>query len=281
MSLSRFLPADFDPAGKVVLLAGRGNYPRLVWQRLLECRLDAHVIALEASANVWTDAIPADRKTFINVGQIGKLLHLLKQLKARYVYLAGQITPGKLFQQLKPDFKAIWLLARLKEKNASTIFGAVVREIEALGITVLDARSFLDEHLAHSGEISAVSSIKIADYELQQGIAAARALAAADIGQGLVICRGTIIAAEAFEGTDAMLERAGSLCHKPMGFIKLAKNNQDFRFDVPSFGLKTLKHMKASGITWAALEANNVLIINKDIVLSEAKSLGIKIIGFQ
>ncbi|MDR1254735.1 MAG: UDP-2,3-diacylglucosamine diphosphatase LpxI [Puniceicoccales bacterium] len=280
MHLSKFLPEDFDPTDKVVLLAGKGDYPKLVWHRFLSYHLNAYIIAFEGDAENWINEVPEPQKTSLNVGQIGKLLKTLKQVGARYVFLAGQINPSKLFHGLKLDLMAVWLLARLKEKNASTIFGSIVYEIEKLGITVLDARSFLDDQLIDKGIVLGDRAVEISEHDLQQGILVAKTLSSLDVGQGVVICQGTIVAVEAFEGTNAMLERAGTLCQKPMGFIKLAKNKQDFRFDVPVFGLRTLEKMKQAGIAWVALEGEKTLILNQTQVLEQAKSWGIKLIGF-
>ncbi|MDR0646868.1 MAG: UDP-2,3-diacylglucosamine diphosphatase LpxI [Puniceicoccales bacterium] len=280
MRLSKFLPEDFDPTDKVVLLVGKGDYPKLVWHRFLNHHLNAYIVAFEGDAESWVNEIPEPQKISLNVGQIGKLLKTLKQVGARYVFLAGQINPSKLFHGLKLDLMAVWLLARLKEKNASTIFGSIVCEIEKLGITVLDARSFLDDQLMDKGIVLGDGAVEISEHDLRQGIFVAKTLSSIDVGQGLVICQGTVVAVEAFEGTDAMLERAGTLCQKPMGFIKLAKNKQDFRFDVPVFGLRTLEKMKQAGIVWAALEGEKTLILNQMQVLEQAKSLGIKLIGF-
>ncbi|MDR0756070.1 MAG: UDP-2,3-diacylglucosamine diphosphatase LpxI [Puniceicoccales bacterium] len=280
MRLSKFLPEDFDLTNKVVLLVGKGDYPKLVWHRFLDYHLNACMIAFEGDAESWVNEIPESQRTSLNVGQIGKLLKTLKQVGARYVFLAGQINPSKLFHGLKLDLMAVWLLARLKEKNASTIFGSIVYEIEKLGITVLDARSFLDDQLIDKGVVLGDKAVETSEHDLRQGIFVAKTLSSLDVGQGLVICQGTIVAVEAFEGTNAMLERAGTLCKKPMGFVKLAKNRQDFRFDVPVFGLKTLEKMRQAGIVWAALEGGKTLILNQAQVLERAKSLGIKLIGF-
>ncbi len=278
--VSKFLPNAFQANEKVALLGGRGIYPALLWNRLSSNGINAHLIAFENETSTELfSSVPENRRTFLNVGQIGKLLKTLEMIEARYVLMAGQITPGKLFKDLKPDLKAIWMLACLKERNAATIFGSIVTEIESLGISVLDARSFLDDQLAER-KLMTKGRMVVSESELNHGTNIAKEVAGLDIGQGIVVSKGTVIAVEAFEGTDAMLERAGKLCSKKMGFIKTSKQNQDFRFDVPVFGTRTLEKMRDANIQWAALESEKTLMLEKDIIISRANQYGISIIGF-
>ncbi|MFQ6723140.1 MAG: LpxI family protein [Opitutales bacterium] len=274
-----FLPKDFDTQQSIVLLAGKGMYPQLVWERLSKTCPNASLFCFEEEVKSWAEQTAQGQHSFFSIGQVGTWLKALKKCSARYVLLAGQITPKKLFQGLNPDLKAILLLASLKEKNASTIFGALIKEIEKLDIRVLDARCFLEDQLASPGNLTKTSA-KLDPEQLQKSIDICKQIAALDVGQGIVVSNGTVIAVEAFEGTDAMIERAGTLCKRPMGLIKLAKQTQDFRFDVPVFGPRTLKKMMESGLTWAALESHRTLILEKERVLEEADRQNIAIFGF-
>lgn len=274
-----FLPKDFDTQQPTVLLAGKGMYPQLVWERLSKVCPNASLFCFEEEVKSWAEQAAQGQYSFFSIGQVGTWLKALKKHSARYVLLAGQITPKKLFQGLNPDLKAILLLASLKEKNASTIFGTLIKEIEKLDITVLDARCFLEDQLASPGNLTKTSA-KIDSEQLQKSIEICKKIAALDVGQGIVVSNGTVIAVEAFEGTDAMIERAGNLCKRPMGLIKLAKQTQDFRFDVPIFGSRTLKKMAESGLTWAALESYRTLILEKERILEEADRQNIAIFGF-
>jgi DUF1009 family protein len=192
--------------------------------------------------------------------------------------MAGQVTPGKLFRGLQPDLKAIRMLAGLDRKNAETIFGAIGNEIENVGVHLLDARVFMDQDLAEEG-VMVKGKEKIESQHLIHGIEIARENARLDVGQGVVVSRGTVLAVEAFEGTNAMLERAGKFGAKNCLFVKLGKPNQDTRFDVPVFGLQTLIAMKELGIKNTALESGAVLILDKTTLLSSAKKWGIGIVG--
>jgi DUF1009 family protein len=193
--------------------------------------------------------------------------------------MAGQVTPGKLFKGLHPDLKAIRMLAGLDRKNAETIFGAIGDEIEKIDVHLLDARVFMDEDLASEG-VMVKGKEKIDPEHLAHGIEIARENARLDVGQGVVVSRGTVLAVEAFEGTNAMLERAGKFGAKNCLFVKLGKPKQDTRFDVPVFGMQTLEKMKYAGIGNVAFEDGSVLLLDKEKLLLTATQMGIGIQGF-
>jgi len=145
---------------------------------------------------------------------------------------------------------------------------------------LLDARVFMDADLAEAG-IMVAGKTKIETKHLAHGVEIARESARLDVGQGVIVSQGTVLAVEAFEGTNAMIERSGSFGAKQTLFVKTGKPSQDTRFDVPVFGLKTLETMTEAKLSAAALEAGSVLILDKPAVLAEAKRLGIGLIGFE
>jgi DUF1009 family protein len=224
-------------------------------------------------------SFPADERIVLNVGQVGKMLAALKDFGAGSALMAGQVKPKRLFHGLAPDLKAAQILFSLKRRNAETIFGAIAAEIEKLGVTLLDARAFIDDHLASPGVMTG-GKLPIDDEYLQHGIHIAREVARLDIGQGCVVRKGTVLAVEAFEGTDEMLRRAGTFKTDEALFVKVVKASQDFRFDVPVFGLRTLETMHEAGLAAAALEAGKVIILDKSAVLKQAKAWAITLHGF-
>ncbi len=278
--MSRFLPENFDASKPIALIAGQGQYPILLAQRARAAGIDLRLIELggETPTELVNDFKPEQRAA-VKVGQVGKLLKVLKKLDAGYAVMVGQVTPGKLFRGLHPDLKAIRMLAGLDRKNAESIFGAIGDEIEQAGIHLLDARVFMDEDLADEG-VMVKGKDKIEPQHLEHGIQIAHENARLDVGQGAVVSRGTVLAIEAFEGTNAMIERAGSFGAKNCLFVKLGKPEQDTRFDVPVFGLHTLQAMTKAGIGNAALQKGSVLLLDKPKLLSEAKKLRIGIRGF-
>jgi DUF1009 family protein len=276
---SAYLPPDYDAQRPVVLIAGRGRYPLITAEALRRAGVPLRLIAMddETDPALVAGFAPAERLT-LNVGQVGKMLSALQDFKAGYALMAGQVKPKKLFHGLTPDLKAAAILFSLKRRNAETIFGAIAAEIEKLGVTLLDARAFIDDQMATPGAMA--GRLDIENEYLQHGIQIAREIARLDIGQGCVVRKGTVLAVEAFEGTDEMLRRAGTFKTDETLFVKTVKARQDFRFDVPVFGLGTLETMHQAGLTAAALEAGKVIVLDKPAVLQQAKSWGISLHGF-
>jgi DUF1009 family protein len=278
--LSRFLPPDFNPTKKIALLAGKGRYPGMLVQAIRRHQIPLCIIGFEdeTSPELMAD-FPDAEKRQVKVGQLGKMLKSLSQLGADYAIMAGQITPRKLFKGLHPDFRAVAILATLKEKNAETIFGAIAREIEKIGISMLDARSFLDDFLATEGMMT--QSRKPIDPEyLEHGIRIAKEIARLDIGQGIVVRKGTVLVVEGFDGTNAMLRRAGTFEASDKIFVKTVKPNQDYRFDVPILGPRTMEVLREAKIDSVAVEAGNILILDKPAVIADANRHGIRIYGY-
>jgi DUF1009 family protein len=285
--LSRFLPPDFTPARPVVVLAGKGRYPELTIERLRAANIPVRLVAcVDETSPALADTFPPADVVWIKVGQLGHLLDALKHFAAAYSIMAGQITPRRLFKGLTPDLKAVLILASLKEKNAESIFGALAGEIAKVGAQPLDARVFLDDQLATTGCMTGATGFlglganNIPADTLHYGVRIAKEIARLNIGQGVVVSGGTTIAVEAFDGTDKMLRRCADIGAKDPVFVKTVKPGQDYRFDVPCFGLTTLESMAQGGIAHAALEAGKVIILEKEKVLHRAKALGITLHGY-
>lgn len=278
--LSAFLPSPFDPQRPVALIAGQGRYPVLTARAIRAAGIPLRLIAFEEETppELYASFAEGDRRRIL-VGQLGKMLKALQEFGAGYALMAGQITPRRLFRGLHPDLKATRILFSLKRRNAETIFGAIAAEIAQLGITLLDARSFIDAHLATPGSMTG-GRFSIEPSYLEHGIQIARECARLDIGQGCVVRKGTVLAVEAFEGTDEMLRRAGEFKTDQAFFVKTVKAQQDYRFDVPCFGLRTLEVMREAGIRAAVLEAERVILLDKPAVLEQARSWGIHLLGF-
>jgi len=167
----------------------------------------------------------------------------------------------------------------LKRKNADTIFGAIAEELTQNGQTALDARAFLDQDMASEGLMTRRSE-KIEDTYLQHGIEIASEMARLDVGQSVVVRKGTVIAVEAFEGTDPMIKRAGTFKTDQLILVKTVKPQQDYRFDVPVFGSRTIDTMKEAGINTALVKANSVIILDQKKIISQAEAAKIQLIGF-
>lgn len=278
--ISKFLPTDFDKSEKIAILAGKGAYPSLVKDRLDAAGIPNALMAFEGETapELW-ERFDDSQRACANVGQLGHLLKNLKKVGARYAIMAGQITPRKLFKGMKPDLKAILVLATLKRKNAETIFGAIADQLQKIGVDMLDARAFLDDSLAPKGFFCGANMKNILPEHIEHAMHIARECARLDIGQGCVVSRGTVLAVEAFEGTDAMLERAATFGAKDCIFAKTVKPNQDYRFDVPVIGERTMRKLAAADIKNVVVEADKVIVLEKDKVKKLAEENGIRILG--
>ena len=276
---SKFLPDDFD-SQPIGLIAGKGLYPILMAERIRAAGIPLRLISFfgETEQKLINSTSDSDHIQ-LKVGQLGKLLKSLNHLGCKYAVMAGQITPKRLFNGLKPDLKALAILSNLKIKNAETIFGAIAAEIEAIGVEILDARILLDDQLASEGLMTR-GNIKISKEFIEHGVKVAKGITELDIGQGAVVRKGTVLAVEAYEGTDPMLKRAGSFKTDGLIFVKTVKRKQDYRFDVPVFGERTLEVMLESGIQTAALEVGRVIMLDKIKLLEKAAKLGIELIGY-
>jgi DUF1009 family protein len=279
--VSAFLPAGFDVTRPVALIAGQGLYPKLMAAEIRNAGAPLRLVAFEEETPAeLIDSVAEGDRRLLKVGQLGHMLRALRDFGAGYAVMAGQITPRRLFSGLHPDLKAATLLLSLRRRNAETIFGAIAREIENIGVNLIDARAFLDAHLATAGCMTGGRFSVEPDY-VSHGVQIARESARLDIGQGCVVREGTVLAVEAFEGTDEMIRRAGSFRTKGALFVKTVKPGQDWRFDVPCFGHRTLETMREAGIRAAALEAGRVLILDKPAVLKQAKAWDIDLLGFE
>lgn len=279
--VSAFLPPGFDATRPVALIAGQGLYPRLMAEAIRRAGVPLRLVAFEEETPAELVAsVEENNRRLLKVGQLGHMLRALRDFGAGYAVMAGQITPRRLFSGLHPDLKAATLLLSLRRRNAETIFGAIAREIEELGVGLLDARAFLDPHLATAGGMTG-GRFPVENDHVNHGVQIARECARLDIGQGCVVREGTVLAVEAFEGTDEMIRRAGTFRTKGALFVKTVKPGQDWRFDVPCFGLRTLETMREAGIAAAALEAGRVLMLDKPAVLKQAKAWDINLLGFE
>jgi DUF1009 family protein len=212
----------------------------------------------------------ADDFTRLRVGQLGGLCNYFRERQITHAIMAGQIAPGNLFDLL-PDLKGALLLARLKERNAETIFSAIAAELRKSGVELLPATTFLEDALPEPGHIAGpkLSAQQIEDVAL--GFKIAKECSRLDIGQSVVVKKGTVVAVEALEGTDAAMERGGRLGKGGVVLVKVSKPNQDFRFDVPVIGTRTMEQARDADVKVIACEAKRTLLLDKRLVVEQAE----------
>lgn len=235
------------------------------------------VAAFEGETNPdWVDQ--ADAVEWFRVGQLGKLLRFFRQEQVEAAMMAGQITPGRLFD-LRPDMKALMLLARLRRRNAETLFGAVADAIEEAGVRLLPATTFMEDYLAGTGHLAGPERKRRVARDYEFGWPLAKQVSALDIGQSIVVKRGTVLAVEGYDGTDATIERGGQLGGGGSTLIKVSKPAQDMRFDVPVIGTRTIEACAASGVDVILCEAKKTLLLEVETLRQQAQDKQITLWG--
>ena len=260
------------------IIAGSGVYPQTFIRAAREKSpgIKLVVVAFEGETNPEL-AQRVDAIEWFRVGQLSKLIKFFKSQGATEAVMMGQISPKNLFD-MRPDLRLLLMLARLKERNAETMFGAIGDELAKEGITLLSATTFLDEHLPEPGHVCGPKFKKRQLTDADFGLRIAKQTSALDIGQSVVVRHGTVLAAEAFEGTNACIKRGGELGRgKDVLLVKVSKPNQDFRFDVPVIGPLTIETCAAAGVAGIAIEARRTLLLEKERVCELCDRHGIGI----
>ncbi len=262
------------------LIAGNGQFPFLVLKAAREQGVEMSVIGIKEEAAPGLAEV-AGRIHWISLGEVGRLLELLKAERVNRVVLAGQVRHNKLYSAIPPDSLVKRLLGALKRKNTNALLGAFVKMLEARGIHVLDSTAFLKPLLAEAGCLTRREPDPDERADLEYGREVAKRIADLDLGQTVVVREGACIAVEAMEGTDAVIERAASLSHgKRLAVVKVARPGQDMRFDVPVVGMKTIEVMKRSNATALGVDAERTLLFERPKLLSSADEAGIAIAAF-
>lgn len=208
----------------------------------------------------------ADATEWFRVAQLGKMIKFFRREGVTDAVMMGQISPKNLFD-MRPDLRVLMILARVRERNAETLFGAVADELAKDGITVLSATTFLEDHLPGPGHVCGPIFKKRQLADADFGFRIAKESSKLDIGQSVVVRHGTVLAVEAFEGTNQCIKRGGELGRgKDVMLVKVSKPNQDFRFDVPVIGPQTIETCAAAGVSGIAIEAGKTLLLQKDLV---------------
>ena len=269
-----------DPAHQppLFLIAGGGDYPRLVIEGARKAGVSRIVMAAFEGETLPVLAGMVDFVEWMRVGQMGRLLEAARKSGAERSLMAGQIAPSHLFN-LRPDFKALVLLAKLRERNAETLFGAVAAELSKVGVGLIPATTYLDEHLATPGPIAGPKLKPRHLADLDFGFRMAKETSRLDIGQTVVVKNGTVLAVEAFEGTNEAIRRGGLLGRGSATLVKVSKPGQDMRFDVPVIGTRTLEVAAEAGIRAIGVEAGATLLLDRSKVCAEAARLGISLHG--
>lgn len=258
------------------IIAGNGAYPRLLADSARKAGVKKLVAAAFSGETDPTLAQYVDEIEWFRVGQLNRLLNFFHKQQARQAIMAGQIAPKNLFD-LRPDWKALLLLAKLKQRNAETIFTAIAAELSKIGVDLIPATSFLENYLASSGLIAGPRLSRREENDVELGWKIAKEIARLDIGQTIIVKNGTVLAVEGFDGTNDTILRGGKLARKGAVMIKVAKPNQDMRFDVPVVGMETIRVANEARIRVIAVEAARTLLLEKEAIIETANRSSISL----
>ncbi len=265
------------------LIAGNGRFPFLVLEAARAAGHQVTIIALkeEAFPELEGEAAKAPAATLhrVSLGQLGTWVNLLKKARVTHAVMAGQVKHTKLFSDIVPDMMAIGLLMRMKARNTDAIIAAVADVLRDHGVELIDSTAFLSPLLAREGTLTRRAPSEDEQADLAFGHRIADAIAGLDIGQTIAVKAAAVVAVEAMEGTDQVIARAGQLAGAGVCIVKVAKPNQDMRFDVPVVGVATIRAMQTAGATILSVDAGKTLMIDGDAILAAADAAGIAIVG--
>ncbi len=264
----------------LAIIAGNGSYPHAMARGARAAgvkRIVACAFENETSEDL---AGLVDQIEWMRVGQLGRMLRFLKASGARQAVMSGQIAPKNLFD-LRPDIKALLLLGKLRERNAESIFGAIADSMQEAGVELIAATSYMEEALAPSGLVAGPAPSRKTLADLEFGMRIAKETSRLDIGQTVVVKRGTVLAVEAFEGTNAAVLRGGQLGKKEATMVKVSKPRQDLRFDVPVIGPVTIQIAAEAMLTAVGVEAGKTLLLERERLEQLAASHSISVVGLE
>ncbi|MGH9638476.1 MAG: LpxI family protein [Bryobacteraceae bacterium] len=262
------------------MIAGNGRFPLLALDAARRQGHEVVVVAIENEASPEIARL-APSLHWINIGQLGTLIDILKRERISEVMMAGQVKHVSIFSSVKPDWRLVRVLASLKQKNTAALIGGIQRALREEGIELADSTRLLKPLLAPEGVLTERKPSKEEEQDIRYGRRIAATLASADIGQSVAISEKACVAAEAMEGTDAMLRRAAALAGgKPLRLVKASSGRGHLLFDVPVAGLATIETMMETNTTALAVDAGRTLLLDKAEMLARANQAGIAIAAY-
>ena len=263
---------------KLGLIAGNGQFPFLVLEGAKRAGVPVAVAAIREETDPQIEKM-ADTVTWVGVGQLGKMLRFFKNEGVEKAIMAGQVKHVQIFSSSIPDLRMVKMLLRLPRKNTDALIGAVADELASEGIELIDSTHFLKEYLPQAGTLTKRKPDEREQGDIEYGLEVAHEIARLDLGQTIVVRDRACVAIEAMEGTDAVIRRAGDLVRGRLTVVKIAKPDQDMRFDVPVVGVSTIQTMIDAGATCLCLTAGKTLMFERDDVCALANKHKIAIVA--
>jgi UDP-2,3-diacylglucosamine hydrolase len=278
---------------KLGLIAGNGRFPFLLLDAARAEGLSVVVAAIKEETDAEIDqraaADPNITVHWLSLGELSRLIETFQKEGVQKAVMAGQVKHKQIFSSIRPDWRLAKLLMNLRTRNTDMLLGAVAKVLGNEGIELISSTSFLEPLLAHEGVLTSRHPDDDELKNIEYGLAVAGAVAGFDIGQTVVVAAQACVAVEAMEGTDATIERAGRLMdslggdastlERRLTIVKVAKPNQDMRFDVPVIGLATIETMIGAGASCLSVEAGRTLLFDRESVLECANQAGIAVVA--
>jgi UDP-2,3-diacylglucosamine hydrolase len=281
------------------LIAGNGRFPFLLLDAARAHNLRVVVAAIkEETAPEMNERAAADRNItvhWLSLGELSKLIDTFQREGVTRAVMAGQVRHKQIFSSIRPDWRLAKLLLNLRTRSTDMLLGAVAKVLEDEGITLISSTTFLEPMLAPAGVLTARAPDATERADIDYGLTVARGIAGFDLGQTVVVAAGACVAVEAMEGTDAAVLRAGELMRtlhadddpanpettlaRRLTVIKVAKPNQDLRFDVPVAGVPTIETMRQAGATCLCVEAGRTLLFDREAMIAAADAAGIAVVA--
>lgn len=267
-------------AERIGLVAGNGRFPLLF---AAAARAEGvHVVAVAHRGETSEDLVAlVDELTWVRVGELGKLIRALRRAGVRRAVMAGGIGKPRHLSDIRPDLRGAAFLAKTRSLKDDVLLRGVAAELERDGIKVVESTLFLGRLVPRLGTLSRREPRASEWEDIRFGLQVAKDIGRWDIGQSVVVKRGTVLAVEGIEGTDAAVRRGGELGRGDVIVVKVSKPNQDLRFDVPAVGPTTIAVMREVGAVALALEAGRTIMLDRDELLAAADAAGIAVVAVE
>ena len=263
---------------KYGLIAGNGQFPFLVIEGARKAGAELSVVAITEETDPKIGEV-AENVVWVGIGQLGKMLAFFKKNGVTEAMMAGQVKHVQLFSGAMPDLRMVKMLWRLPRRNTDALIGGIADELAKEGIELIDSTHFIKDQLAAEGILTKRNPSDLESENIEYGLHLADEIARLDLGQTIVVRGKACVAIEAMEGTDATIRRAGDLANGNLTVVKVAKPDQDMRFDVPVVGVPTIRAMIDAGATCLSVTAGKTLIFDRDEMISIANAHKICIVG--
>ncbi|MEQ1603571.1 MAG: UDP-2,3-diacylglucosamine diphosphatase LpxI [Pyrinomonadaceae bacterium] len=263
---------------KYGLIAGNGQFPFLVAQGAKKAGAEIFVVAIKEETDPQIEEA-AENVTWVGIGQLGKMISYFKNNGVEKAMMAGQVKHVQLFSGAIPDVRMVKMLWKLPRRNTDALIGGIANELGKDGIELIDSTYFMQDYLATGGVLTKRKPSDLEHENIEYGLHIADEIARLDLGQTIVVRGKACVAIEAMEGTDATIKRAGELANGKLTVVKVAKPDQDMRFDVPVVGTPTIRTMIEAGATCMSVTAGKTLIFDRKEMLRLANDNKICIVG--